>query len=87
MVVLADDTRVGMRAYLVSLDGGAVGTPPLPHTGVQLVAVLTGLVQVEAGDDTPVLRAGDCLLADTSRVTRWRNLRPETATLYWVLRD
>lgn len=87
VIALADDARVGLRTFLVSLDGGESGGPPFAHRGVQLVTVFKGLVQVESGGDTPVLRAGDCLLADTAGVTRWRNLRPEPATLYWVVRD
>jgi hypothetical protein len=34
-----------------------------------------------------VLRAGDSLIATTAPITRWRNLRPEPAAFYWVLRD
>lgn len=87
VVALADDVRLGIRSYLVSLDGGDDGVPPFAHPGIQLVAVVKGLVQVDTGDDTPVLRAGDCLVAETSGVRRWRNLRPEPAALYWILRD
>ncbi len=53
VIPLADDAAVGLRAYLVVLDGGDRGVPPVAHTGVQLVAVVRSLVQVEAGQDRP----------------------------------
>lgn len=84
---LADDAATGLRAYLVLLEGFERGTPPLGHSGIELVAVLRGLVQVEAGDDTPVLRSGDALLAEHVEISGWRNLRPDPAAFYWVLRD
>ena len=87
VIPLADDAAVGLRAYLVVLDGGDRGVAPVAHTGVQLVAVVRGLVQVDAGEDRPVLRAGDSLLAETVPVRAWSNLRPDPAVLYWVLRD
>jgi transcriptional regulator with XRE-family HTH domain len=87
VTALADDMTVGLRAFLVVLDGDERGGPHLGHRGPELVAVAQGLVQVETGDDTPVLRAGDSLLATTASITAWRNLRPDPATFYWVLRD
>lgn len=84
---LADDATVGLRAYFVMLDGSDQGEPPIAHTGTELVAVVRGLVQVVAGTDTPVLRAGDSLIATTASITGWRNLRPDPAAFYWVLRD
>jgi transcriptional regulator with XRE-family HTH domain len=85
--VLADDATVGVRAYFVLLDGADQGEPPIAHHGTELVAVVRGLVQVVAGTDTPVLRAGDSLIATTASITGWRNLRPDPAAFYWVLRD
>ena len=87
VTALVGDLGVGLRAYFVALDGDEEGAPPIPHHGAQLIAVVRGLVQVDAGDDAPVLRAGDSLLVTTAVVSRWRNLRPEPAAFYWVLRD
>jgi transcriptional regulator with XRE-family HTH domain len=87
VTALADDATVGLRAFFVLLDGNDQGDPPVEHQGTSLVAVARGLVQVETGDDTPVLRAGDSLLATTSPITGWRNLRPDPAAFYWILRD
>jgi transcriptional regulator with XRE-family HTH domain len=87
VVALADDAAIGLRAFSVVLAPGDRGQPPLGHAPPQLVAVVEGLVQVAVGDDMPVLRAGDSLLADAVPVRSWQNLRPSRAALYWVVRD
>jgi hypothetical protein len=38
-------------------------------------------------DDTPVMRAGDALLAASATSGGWRNLTLEPARLFWVIRD
>lgn len=87
MVALADDPEVGLRAWFVTLQGHQESAAPIVHKGQELVAVARGLVQVHVGDDTPVLRAGDTLLATSAAIGRWRNLRPDPAAFYWILRD
>jgi len=87
VVTLADDPSLGLRALFVTLAGHHESAAPVPHKGTELVAVARGLVQVHVGEDTPVLRAGDTLLATSARITRWRNLRPDAASFYWILRD
>lgn len=87
VTALADDATVGLRAYFVVLEANEHGEPPIEHQGTELVAVARGLVQVETGDDTPVLRAGDSLLTTTASISGWRNLRPDPAAFYWILRD
>lgn len=87
VVTLADDPDLGLRALFVTLAGHQESSVPVAHKGAELVAVARGLVQVHVGDDTPVLRAGDTLLATTATLVRWRNLRPDPAAFYWILRD
>jgi transcriptional regulator with XRE-family HTH domain len=84
---LLDDPKAGLRAYLVRLGPGESGAPDFLHKGVELVLVASGLVQLTIGDDTPVLRAGDVVLATTVAVSGWRNLMNGPALLFWVLRD
>ncbi len=84
---LLDDPTAGLRAYLVSLRPGATGSPPIVHKGVELVLVANGLVQIDLGNATPVLRAGDAALATQVAVVGWRNLSAEPARLFWILRD
>ncbi len=84
---LLDDPRAGLRASLVRLGPGESGSPPMAHKGIEMVLVSSGLVQVQVGGETPVMRAGDAILATDVAVTGWRNLRPEPARLFWIVRD
>jgi transcriptional regulator with XRE-family HTH domain len=84
---LLDDPKPGLRAYLVSLAAGEAGSPPVAHKGAEMVLVAAGLVQLQVAEDTPVMRAGDALLAADVAIKGWRNLTLETARLFWVLRD
>lgn len=84
---LLDDPGAGLRAYLVTLGAGEAGAPPVSHRGVEMVLVAAGLVQVRVADDTPVMRAGDAVVATDATIAGWRNLTMEPARLFWVLRD
>lgn len=84
---LLDDPQAGLRAYLVRLGPGESGAPDISHKGPELVLVASGLVQVTIGADTPVMRAGDALLATRVAVSAWRNLTSEPAMAFWVLGD
>jgi hypothetical protein len=84
---LLDDPTVGLRAYLIHLHAAEAGGPPIPHKGLELVVVGSGLVQLDLGSDTPVMRAGDAVLATKIPVIGWRNLLAEPARLFWILRD
>jgi transcriptional regulator with XRE-family HTH domain len=84
---LLDDRATGLRAYLVRLAPGQSGRPQLPHKGLELVAVASGLVQVILGDGRPVMRAGDVLLIEKTTIEGWRNLGHAEATLFRILRD
>jgi transcriptional regulator with XRE-family HTH domain len=84
---LIDDRQAGLRAYLVTLAPRAQATPHLTHTGVELVAVVSGLVQVLLETARPVLRRAETLLAERTSVLGWRNLGAGEATLFWILRD
>lgn len=87
IAALLDDPAAGLRAYLVSLGPGEAGEPPVAHKGGELVVVAQGLVVVDLGDETPVVRSGDAVLATKVPVLGWRNLLAEPARLFWILRD
>ena len=74
-----------VRAYRTALAPRSSGAPPFVAKGVELVLVAQGLVLVDLGDDTPVMRAGDALLALDQPVLGWTNLGPEPAELFWML--
>ena len=47
----------------------------------------SGLVQVQLTGGQPVLRGGEALLAESSRIEGWRNLSDREALVFWILRD
>jgi transcriptional regulator with XRE-family HTH domain len=81
---LFDDPSLGPLTHLVRLGADESGTPPFRHKGTELVLVADGLVLVDLGDTTPVLRAGDALMAGRVPVNRWTNLHDGTSTLFWI---
>lgn len=85
--VLVDNPSIGLRAVLIRLGPGQSGSPPWGHKGPELLLVASGLVQLEIGDDTPVVRAGDAALATLVPIDGWRNLLSKPASLFWILRD
>lgn len=87
LTALLDDPTAGLRAYLVHLGPGESGEPPGLHKGPELVVVAVGLVQIDLGSETPVVRAGDATLATKVPVHGWRNLLPTPARLFWIPRD
>ena len=84
---LVDDRQAGLRAYLITLAPRGQASPHLTHKGVELVAVVNGLVQVLLESGRPVLRRSETLLAERTAVLGWRNLGESEATLFWILRD
>ena len=84
---LLDDAASGLRAYSVRLPPRGSGAPGLAHAGIEVIAVATGLVQIVLTTGRPVLREGEAILVEHSRVTGWRNLGEREARLFWVLRD
>jgi len=83
-VPLFDDADAGARVHHVHLGEGQRGRPPQPHKGPEVVAVATGLVLVDLGESTPVLRAGDAVMASDVVVQGWTNLADGPSTLFWI---
>ncbi|BAN03510.1 XRE family transcriptional regulator [Ilumatobacter coccineus] len=86
-VALVPDTSIGARVFLIELAGGSSSAPDHPHHGVEVIAMMNGLVQIDLGDDRPVLRAGDTIVVADGIVNTWRNLRREPARFFRILRD
>ena len=61
------------------------GTPAEVQAGTGIVAVATGLVQVQVGGQTPALRHGEVLVAHSDRIEAWRNLGLTEALLFWIV--
>ena len=83
--VLFDDPDLGTRAYRTELAPRQEATPPFAHKGIEMVLVSKGLVMVDLGTDTPVMRAGDALMVTKDPVRSWSNLGPTTAELFWIV--
>jgi hypothetical protein len=76
-----------LRAYVLRLGPGESALPGLVHKGVEVVTVASGLVQVQLTTGQPVLRNGEALIAESSRVEGRRDLADRPALVFWILRD
>ena len=86
-LALIDDRSAGLRAYLLTLAPRGQATPHLSHKGVELVAVVSGLVQVLLDSGRPVLRSaratrrcsGSCATPDRRGAVRRAPRAPRRA--------
>ena len=73
-----------LRIDLVHLD--ARESRPLEgRAGTGIVAVASGLVQVKVAGQTPAIRHGEVLVADSERIEGVRNLGQAEAVLFWLV--
>jgi transcriptional regulator with XRE-family HTH domain len=86
-LALLDDRQAGLRTYLVRLPRRGSAQPHVSHSGVEVVAVASGLVQVLLQTGRPVLTTGETLLLDDTPIVGWRNIGVGEAMLFWILRD
>ena len=76
-----DDLRIDL-VHLGPRESGA----PLERTpGLGVVAVGSGLVQVQVAGQTPAVRHGEVLVADSETIAGWRNLGAAEAELFWIV--
>ena len=93
-----DDPQRGLDHTLTLLDGSATDLRiDLVHLraresctlagrpGTSVVAVASGLVQVKIGSETPALRHGEVLVADSEQIDGCRNLGQAEAVLFWIV--
>src|SRR5579875_2610611 len=85
MMTLLGSSDSELRVDLVQLGPRESATPTHRRQGSGVVAVATGLVQVEIGGQTPAVRHGEVLVADSERVAGWRNIGHGEATLFWIV--
>jgi transcriptional regulator with XRE-family HTH domain len=74
-----------LRVDLVQLAPREAGTPSGRRKGSGIVAVASGLVHVEIGGQTPAVRHGEVLVADSERIEGWRNIGSAEAVLFWIV--
>jgi transcriptional regulator with XRE-family HTH domain len=78
------DAPESVTVHRVELAPGTTGRPPFAHKGPEVLLVARGLVLVDLGDDSPVVRAGDALRVPRDPIGSWTNLGEETAELFWL---
>lgn len=85
LVPLFDDPTEPLRAYLVTLGPEESGTPAFAHKGHEAILVADGLVLIDLGDQTPVMRAADALMVRRVPIHGWSNLGADPARFFWVV--
>jgi transcriptional regulator with XRE-family HTH domain len=84
-IALLDGPNSDLRIDLVHLGPRESGSPPDLRPGTGIVAVASGLVQIEIEGQTPAIRHGEVLVADSEKVAAWRNLGQTEAVLFWIV--
>jgi transcriptional regulator with XRE-family HTH domain len=84
-VTLLDGTGTDVHADLVHLGPREAGAPERTWPGTGIIAVAGGLLQVLVAGQTPAIRHGEVLVADSERIESWRNLGQAEATLFWIV--
>jgi hypothetical protein len=70
---------------LIHLGARESGAPLRTRSGTGIVAVASGLVQVQVAGQTPAVRHGEVLVADSEQIAGWRNLGQTEAELFWIV--
>ena len=84
-ITLLDGDDSDLHIDLVYLGPRDAGTPNTKRRGTAIVAVASGLVHVQVAGQTPAVRRGEVLVADSRRIERWRNLGQSDAMLFWIV--
>ena len=84
-ITLLGDAASELRIDLVHLPAREAGSPMHPQRGRGIVAVASGLVQVQIAGQTPTVRSGEVLVADSDRIAGWRNIGHSDATMFWIV--
>jgi transcriptional regulator with XRE-family HTH domain len=74
-----------LRVDLVQLAPREAGAPAERLKGSGVIAVAAGLVSVAIAGQTPAVRHGEVLVADSERVEGWRNIGHSEAMLFWIV--
>jgi transcriptional regulator with XRE-family HTH domain len=79
------DGETDPHVDLVHLDARETGEPASRPRGTAIVAVASGLVQIRIAGQTPALRHGEVLVADSEQIDGWRNLGQAEVVLFWMV--
>lgn len=84
-VNLLNGAAADLHVDLVHLGPREWGAPETTEPGTGIVAAAGGLVQVRVAGQTPAIRHGEVLVADSDRIEGWRNLGQAEAVLFWIV--
>ncbi len=84
-ITLLGGAGADLRVDLVHLGAREAAAPADRQPGTGIVAVASGLVQIQVAGQTPAVRHGEVLVADSERVEGWRNLGQSEAVLFWIV--
>ncbi|MDA0165334.1 helix-turn-helix domain-containing protein [Solirubrobacter ginsenosidimutans] len=84
-VSLLGDDNTDLWIDLVHLGPREAGAPTRTRAGTGIVGVASGLVQVQVAGQTPAVRHGEVLVADSEFIAGWRNLGQSEAELFWIV--
>jgi transcriptional regulator with XRE-family HTH domain len=84
-ITLLDGSDSDLRIELVHLGAREAAGPKGTRAGTGIVAVASGLVQLQVAGQTPAVRHGEVLVADSEQVEGWRNLGQTEAVLFWIV--
>ena len=84
-ITLLGGSDSDLRVDLVHLGMREAATLADRQKGTGIVAVASGLVQVQVAGQTPAVRYGEVLVADSQRIEGWRNLGQTEAVLFWIV--
>ncbi|MDQ0302553.1 cupin domain-containing protein [Ancylobacter polymorphus] len=84
-VIITPPAASRLKAFLVSLDPGASsGDEPYSHNGQEVGYVVSGSMELEIGDKSYVLNAGDCVAFDSDIAHRFWSRGSKSASILWV---
>ncbi|WGD28347.1 cupin domain-containing protein [Ancylobacter sp. WKF20] len=84
-IIITPPAASRLKAFLVNLDPGASsGDEPYSHHGQEVGYVVSGSMELEIGDKSYVLNAGDCFAFDSDIAHRFSNSGSKVASILWV---
>ena len=84
-MTLLGDAGSDLRIDLVHLGPRETGAPAATRAGTGIIAVAGGLVQIRVAGQTPAVRHGEVLVADSELIEGWHNLGQTEAVLFWIV--
>jgi transcriptional regulator with XRE-family HTH domain len=85
ITALLGDMSSDLSVELVHLGPRESARPAQTRDGTGIVAVASGLIQVQVAGQTPTVRPGEVLVAAGDRVEGWRNIAQSDAMLFWIV--